>query len=84
LGLAAVRKAGTRISFQSVVGNRNPKLFSQLNELYGSASIVLCVDTIIGVSRPRDGGWSSLNRGVLIWRTPSGRTYATTPTDYTV
>ena len=29
------------IRFQSVADNRNLKLFSQLNELYGSASTVL-------------------------------------------
>jgi hypothetical protein len=23
-----------------------------------------------GVSRPKDGGWSSPNRGILIWRIP--------------
>ena len=31
----------------------------------------------IGVSSPKDGGWSSPNQA-LVWRTPAGRTYTTT------
>jgi hypothetical protein len=34
---------------------------------------VRAADTIIGVRGLRGGGWSSLNQGLLVWHTPSGR-----------
>ena len=39
-------------------------------------------DIITGVNRPKAGTSSNPNQSVLIWHTPSGRTYATNPTEY--
>jgi hypothetical protein len=35
-------------------------------------------------NKPKAGTSTSLNLGTLIWRTPSGRSYTTTPTEYPV
>ena len=39
------------------------------------------VGTTIAASKPRAGGWKP-ETGVLVWHTPAGRTYSTTPTWY--
>jgi len=41
-----------------------------------------CAATTVAANKPKAGGWSSPNRGVLIWHTPAGRRYVTTPTQY--
>jgi len=43
------------VSSQFIVGNRNPKLFSQLNELYGSARTVQSVAMTTGSSSSPSG-----------------------------
>ena len=58
-----------------------------------ASRIVICVNitdrshgaaTTIGASRPKGGSWISPNRGILVWRVPSGRRYTTTRTEYSV
>ena len=44
----------------------------------------LSVGTITNANKATDGRSNSPNQGVLVWRTPSGRTYTTTPTEYPV
>ena len=55
-----------------------------------ASRIVICVNitdrsrsvgTTIAASKPRAGGWKP-EPGVLVWHTPAGRTYSTTPTWY--
>jgi hypothetical protein len=38
--------------------------------------------TTIAASKQRAGGWNNPNRAYLVWHTPAGRTYTTTPTRY--
>jgi hypothetical protein len=61
-----VRSVITAFPHAAKVTSRAYKLFPSSTAISANAVIVLYVDTVIGVSRPRDGGWSSLNRGVLI------------------
>jgi hypothetical protein len=43
---------------------------------------VRCAVIIIAASKPRGGGWTSPDPGVLVWHTAAGRIYTTTPTRY--
>jgi hypothetical protein len=45
-------------------------------------SLVRSAATITAASKPTAGGWNNPNPGVLVWHTPTGRTYTTTPTQY--
>jgi hypothetical protein len=66
------------VSSQSVVGNRKPKLFSQLNELYGNTRTVRSAAITTGVNKPKAGGSTSRNRvcdltctiGPRLWHHP--------------
>ena len=63
---------------------RRSALFFQVMGVSASALARRYAGIITGVNRPRAGGWNSRNPGVLVWHTPNGRTYATTPTEYAV
>ena len=47
-------------------------------------STLRCADVTIAARKPTASGWNIPKPGTLIWHTPAGRTYNTTPTQYAI
>jgi hypothetical protein len=56
------------------------ELFFQVMDLPVGASTRRSAAIAISASKPVAGDWREPEPGVLVWHTPSGRTYVTAPT----